>query len=104
MVDSFGIAYLEAWLMGKPVIACRTGPCSSLIRHGEEGLLVRYGDAFELAEAIKTLLKDPHMRSALGEKGRQKTLSKYTWPTIIDQVEDIYKKLAATCAQQRKQK
>ncbi len=100
-VDSFGIAYLEAWLLGKPVIACRTGPCSSLIRDGREGLLVKYGDSVELAEAIKRLLKDPALRRTLGENGRGMTLAKYTWGTVMDQTEAIYAEVAAEAAKRK---
>ncbi|GAJ12271.1 unnamed protein product, partial [marine sediment metagenome] len=51
-VESFGIAYLEAWASGKPVIGCRIGAVASLIDEGKDGILVEYGNQQELASAI----------------------------------------------------
>ena len=93
MVESFGIVFLEAWIHGKPVIGCRTGPVASVITEGEDGLLVRYGDVEGLAEAIMRLLNDADLRNKLGSKGREKVLKRYTWDKIVSKVEAIYQML-----------
>jgi len=81
-VESFGIAYLEAWASGKPVIGCRIGAVSSLIEEGKDGLLVEYGNQQELANAIMKLLTYEGLRRELGENGRRKACGKYTWDII----------------------
>jgi len=90
IVESFGIVFLEAWIHGKPVIGCRTGPVASVITEGEDGLLVRYGDAEGLAEAIIRLLNDADLRNKLGNKGKEKVLKRYTWDKIVSKIEAIY--------------
>ena len=92
-VESFGIIYLEAWLFGKPVIGCRSGPVSSLIRHGRDGLLVGYGNREELAAAIARMLEDPEAARAMGEEGRRKTLEGLTWKHVVDRAHAIYRTL-----------
>jgi len=81
-VESLGIAYLEAWASGKPVIGCRIGAVTSLIEQGKDGLLVEYGNQQELASAILKLMGNEHLRRKLGENGRKKACGKYTWDTI----------------------
>ncbi|MDH5769167.1 MAG: glycosyltransferase, partial [Nitrospirota bacterium] len=81
-VESLGIAYLEAWASGKPVIGCRTGAVASLIEQGKDGLLIEYGNHQELASAIVKLLTDEDLRRKLGENGKKKACSKYTWDII----------------------
>jgi len=88
--ESFGIAFLEAWARGKPVIGCRAGAVPSVIDEGQDGLLVRYKDRTELAHAIMTLLRNPHLRHELGERGRKKTLSRYTWDIVSDRFRQVY--------------
>ena len=92
-IESFGIVFLEAWVCGKPVIGCRTGPVASVVSEGQDGLLVPYGGAEELSQAIMRLLADESLRRKLGHNGRQKVLRQYTWDRIVSKVESIYQAL-----------
>ena len=89
-VESFGLVYLEAWLMGKPVVAVRSGPVSSLVTHGEDGLLVGDGRVDELAQAFAQLLDDPARAQAMGAAGRRKVLNEFTWPRIVERAAAVY--------------
>ena len=60
--ESFGIAYLEAWLRNKPVIGARLGSTECIIDHGTDGELVALDDADELAAGILRLLGDRERR------------------------------------------
>ena len=42
--DSFGLVLLEAWANGVPNVAYRAGGVPGVIRHEQDGLLVRCGD------------------------------------------------------------
>jgi glycogen synthase len=76
--DSFGIVFLEAWSHGKPVIGARAGGIPDVITHGEDGLLVGFGEVDELAAALRRLLGDAELRRSLGEAGRRKVADRYT--------------------------
>jgi glycosyltransferase involved in cell wall biosynthesis len=96
--DSFGIVYLEAWASGKPVIACTDTPQETIIDPWEDGLLVRYGDARELAKAIIRLLSEDGLRLRMGENGRKKVLTNYAWEIAAAQVRELYRELVqSTC-------
>ena len=88
--ESFGLAFLEAWAAGKPVIGCRRGAVPSVVQAGRDGLLVDYQDEDMLAEAIVLLLLNPAWARSLGETGHAKILSKFTWPMIARRFRDVY--------------
>lgn len=88
--DSFGITFLEAWLWEKPVIGARAGGVVDVISHEEDGFLVEFGSASEIASRILQLLDDPSLREAMGAKGKQKTLSRYTWESVFEKIAERY--------------
>ena len=93
--ESFGIAYLEAWMCRKPVIGARIGPTQCVIDEGTDGLLVDPGNAEGTAQAIIALLSDSQMRERMGRSGHDKTLANYTWDKVTDKVEKLYLELLA---------
>jgi glycosyltransferase involved in cell wall biosynthesis len=94
--ESFGIAYLEAWIRGKPVIGCRAGAVPSVIAEGVDGLLVPYQDEGALARAIIVLLGNPQLRHEMGEQGRRKALQRYTWDIVSDRFREVYQRAVAS--------
>ncbi|MFN4294739.1 MAG: glycosyltransferase family 4 protein [Thermoflexales bacterium] len=81
--ESFGIVIAEGWAAGKPVIGVRAGASASVITDGEDGLLVNYGDAADLARALLTLGKSPELRHKLGMAGRSKARQLYDWEVVV---------------------
>ncbi|MDD5447673.1 MAG: glycosyltransferase family 4 protein [Actinomycetota bacterium] len=77
--DSFGIVFLEAWFYGKPVIGAKAGGIPGVINDGVDGILVSFGDHRGLALAIHKILTDHELAARLGEAGRKKVLSEFTW-------------------------
>jgi phosphatidylinositol alpha-mannosyltransferase len=93
--ESFGIVLLEAMACGTPVVASDIDGYRWVVEPGREGLLVPARSPRHLAEAIVSLANDPARRQQMGEVGRQKALQ-YSWPKIVDQLEPIYERLAAS--------
>ena len=88
--ESFGIAYLEAWAAGKPVIGVRNGAIPTVINEDVDGLLVDYEEDEVLAGAILELLGDPARARAMGQAGRSKVVARYTWQRIAREFRRIY--------------
>ena len=88
--ESFGIAFIEAWACGKPVIGARVGAIPSVIGEGQDGLLYTYLDPNSMAKAILELLADPSRRIRMGEAGRRKVVANYTWEIVTDRLRAVY--------------
>ena len=88
--ESFGIAYLEAWACGLPVIGCRRGAISWVINAGQDGLLVQFQHDQQLADAIILLLANPGWGSLMGQAGYNKVISRYNWPEIARRFRAVY--------------
>lgn len=88
--ESFGIAYIEAWVVEKPVIGCKNGAVPFVIDAGRDGLLINFGDVAALGEAILLLLQNPAWAHRLGQQGRQKVLERYNWPEVARRFRQVY--------------
>ena len=88
--ESFGLAYVEAWACGKPVIGCRVGAVPAVVDDGVDGLLVPRRDPNALASALLRLLEDETLRRQLGEQGRAKVQTNYTWDIVIARFRQVY--------------
>ncbi|MFG3283460.1 glycosyltransferase family 4 protein [Streptomyces sp. NPDC048111] len=81
----------EALRLGVPLVATAVGGVPELV--GDAAVLVPYGDAEALADAVTALLGDPRARRALAEAGPVQAAS---WPTedeTVAQVLAVYDEL-----------
>lgn len=86
--EGFGIVYLEAGLVGKPVIAARGGGVEDAVIDNETGLLVKAGYIDELKEAIMKLAHYEGLRRRLGDNGRRRAQTEFNWD---GQAEKLFK-------------
>jgi phosphatidyl-myo-inositol dimannoside synthase len=77
-IEGFGIVYLEANLLGKAVVAGRSGGVSDAVLDGQTGLLVDPESPSEVASAIIKLLSDPALANRFGEAGRARALNDFS--------------------------
>jgi glycosyltransferase involved in cell wall biosynthesis len=89
--ETFGMALCEAMACGTPVIASRFGGFREVVVDGVTGLLARPQDTIDLAKKINTLLADPALAKKMGEAGRQRVLDDFSWRTVADRLEEVYK-------------
>lgn len=96
--DSFGIAYLEAWCYGVPVVGARAGGVPAVIADGVDGVLVPFGDVEALAGAIGRLVGDGALAGRLGASGRAKVLRELTWDAAYARARALYADLTPLAA------
>ncbi len=100
--ESFGIAFIEAWSAGKPVVGCNAGAISSVIDHEVDGLLVPMDDPVSSADALIRLLESAELRQRLGQAGRKKVHSRYAWDVIMPRWRGVYERVLAERAGARR--
>ncbi len=96
--DSFGIAYLEAWCYGVPVVGARAGGVPDVIRDGQDGMLVPFGAVDSLADTIGLLLRDRPLARTLGEAGQARVSRELTWDAAYTRARAFYADLALQSA------
>ncbi|MDW8244193.1 MAG: glycosyltransferase family 4 protein [Thermogemmata sp.] len=84
--DSFGLVLLEAWANGLPNVAYQAGGPGELIRHEQDGLLVRCGAVDTLAVQLIRLIRNPNWRQTLGSNGQKRTVSEFRWQEKLELV------------------
>ena len=82
--ESFGMVLIEAWMCGRPVIAADIPSTRCIVDPGVDGWIVKPFDAGDLAARILELFANPEQRAALGQRGREKVLARYTWDKVTD--------------------
>ena len=88
--EGWGMSLLEAMACGKPVVATRIGGVPEVVEEGKTGLLVPPGDSPALAEALLRLLRDPALRTRMGEAGRRRAERLFDQRRQVEQITAVY--------------
>jgi glycosyltransferase involved in cell wall biosynthesis len=85
----FSRPVIEAWRLGKPVIASRTEHMLELIEEGTTGLLYSPFDADMLSERLIRLLSDHLLLKTLQTEGRKRALVSFDADTNVRAIVDL---------------
>ena len=88
----------EAMACRLPVISTTVTGIPEMVVHAETGLLVEPGDEASLAQAISRLGADPEARARMGEAGRRRADTLFTFSATAGVLGE---RLAAVCAGQK---
>lgn len=88
--EPFGMAILEAWVAGLPVVAARVGGVPGFASDGHDALLFEPGDPDGLASRWRAVILDARLRRSLAAAGRRKARSSYGWDTVTDRLAALY--------------
>ena len=90
--ENMPYSVLEAFALGKPVIASRIGGLPELVKNGENGYLFKPGGVSDLINKIIKLLENPELIRKMGEKARKDAEKKYTPEIHYRRLIMLYKK------------
>jgi len=76
--EPFGIAAVEAFALGVPVIAARSGALTEIVQNGHTGLLFTPGCAEELADRVRWAIENPSAMKRMGQNARAVFEERYT--------------------------
>ncbi|MFZ2639493.1 MAG: glycosyltransferase family 4 protein [Verrucomicrobiia bacterium] len=88
--ENFSVSVLEAYAMGKPVVASRIGAIAEMVEEGVTGLLFEPGQSADLARKIRQLVEQPEHVIELGRAARAHFERHFTADTNYRQLMDIY--------------
>jgi glycosyltransferase involved in cell wall biosynthesis len=95
--EPFALTVLEGLASGTAVLATAVGGTPEMIRHDENGWLVRSGNQRELATGLVTLLNDPALRARLGSAAGQDATARYSISRFLTEVSSLYREILADC-------
>ncbi len=95
--EPFGLVIIEAMGCGIPVIASNLGAPSEIIDDGKDGLIVDPKNTPALAQALLDLLGNESLRRDMGQRARQKVLSRYGAEEYASRMEGVYRRAMGMC-------
>jgi glycosyltransferase involved in cell wall biosynthesis len=96
--ETFGIGTLEALAAGVPVVGWDYGGQREIIRQGETGYLVPFGDLAGLADAVQRCLVE---RDRLSANCRADAAGRWGWEDKIQRYADLYTRTVQAWRQPR---
>jgi glycosyltransferase involved in cell wall biosynthesis len=94
LYDAFGIVFVEALFHGLPCVGSNRCAVPEIIGEGVGGFVADPTDAGALAGAVQQLLSDHKLAREMGERGRERAMSRYGWGQVCRaMVEQIEKRL-----------
>jgi glycosyltransferase involved in cell wall biosynthesis len=91
--EGLPMTVLEAMAASKPVIATRVGAIPSVIKDGENGLLVAPKDSEGLRNAVASLLSDPERRQRMGDQAHAWVSQNYTSEAMALRYREMYEEV-----------
>ena len=93
LYEGFDLLPLEAMACGTPIVASDIAAAREVI--GEADLFADPLDAGGMADQIAKILGDDELASTLRAGGRER-VKDFTWESVADQFEELYRSLAAS--------
>jgi glycosyltransferase involved in cell wall biosynthesis len=93
--EGWGITNIEAAACATPAVAADAPGLRESVVHGQTGLLVPYGDAKKLADALASLAADPALVRRLGAGGRR-FAEGFSWEHAAELTEAHLREVALT--------
>lgn len=92
--ESFGLVFVEAMRVGKPVVGCRAGGMPEVVTDELNGLLVAPDDVQAFADAVVRLAQSAELRASMSQAGRQLFLEKFTASQMATASLHLYRRAA----------
>ena len=97
-VEGFGISFAEASACARPLVGARSGGIPDAVADGETGLLVDAEEPDEVVQALRRLLNDNRLATALGREGRARVERFQNWDRVTRDLRAIAHEFAGDVA------
>ena len=93
--ESHGVAVLEAFMFGRPLLTTAAGGLGEVIEDGRTALTVPSDDPVALADGLRRLARDPELRGALGAAGRTAYETRFEVGSVAERMAHLLGNLPA---------
>ena len=94
-IEGFGIVFLEAAAVGRPVIGGDSGGVPEAVERDVTGLLVDGASVDAVSNAIRELASSESLRRTMGLAGRRRALECFSWQRAAALVSELQTRIAA---------
>jgi glycosyltransferase involved in cell wall biosynthesis len=91
--ETFGIVYLEAMALGKPIVAAKTGAVPEIVKDGRNGILVQLASE-DIAAALLRLYTNKDLAENMG-KNNSRDAMKFDWDPVVNRYIKLYEDVRA---------
>jgi glycosyltransferase involved in cell wall biosynthesis len=91
LYEGFGFPAAEAMACELPVVSSTAGALPEVVGDDGAGILVPPRNAPALGQAIRRLLEDPGLRRQMGQAGRRRVTTLFTWENAARQTVEVYR-------------
>jgi len=92
-IDNSPNSLCEAMIIGMPCISTFAGGVASLLKDGEEGILIQDGDPWAMAGAVLEMLNNKDRTIQLGKNARNVALQRHNKDRIVNALLKIYESI-----------
>lgn len=96
-MEPFGRVLIEAMTYGRPIVAFASGGPAEIVKNGQSGLLVPFGDVQGLSEAMLRLARNSDLATSLGRAARQRVRDHFGADKTAEGVMGVYRKVLENC-------
>ena len=92
LMESFGVAVVEAMACGIPVVTSDAEGFNEIVKDGETGLIAPRGNIERIADCLYKLVKDKERRDKMGIEGVRHVRALYDWNKSVDIMLNVYER------------
>ncbi|MGB8247824.1 MAG: glycosyltransferase [Chlorobium sp.] len=89
-------ALLEGMYLGNAPVSSKAGGTDEVIRDGDNGFLIDYGDVEVLARTLGKLHSDPILRTAVAQRAREQVIRQFSLQRMHEELISFCRQQAAT--------
>jgi len=89
-------AVVQGLLTEVPAVSFDNDGAPEVVRPGETGILVRFGDINGLSDALVRLAGNAELRKNFGRRGRELCRTAFDWHNMVESLEGLYARLLQT--------
>ncbi len=92
--EGLPLVLLEAMSSEKPVVTTNAGGIKEVVINKETGYLLEFGDWSGMTKAVDELIRNPELRLAMGQSGRQRVINEFSLLNMVRSLENLYQQNA----------